>query len=101
MEEIEDLQRIMAEVGGIELADLDRNMSEMDLYRAIDLGPLYAEIPALRDLLNRQMLISFTSHGHTGVDVPLYADGPNAEFFNTARDNTDIANVMADAMRLK
>ncbi|MFC6905887.1 alkaline phosphatase [Halalkalicoccus tibetensis] len=101
MEGIEDLQRIMSEVGGIELADLDRNMSEMDLYRAIDLGPLYAEVPALRDLMNRQMLIDFTSHGHTGVDVPLYADGPNAEFFNTARDNTDIANVMADAMRLK
>lgn len=101
MEGIEDLQRIMADVGGIELADLDRNMSEMDLYRAIDLGPLYAEIPALRDLLNRQMLISFTSHGHTGVDVPLYADGPNAEFFNTARDNTDIANVMADALGIK
>jgi alkaline phosphatase len=101
MEDVEDLQRIMSEVGGIELADVDRNFTEADIFRAVDLGPLYAEIPSLRDMLNRQMLIGFTSHGHTGVDVPLYADGPNAEFFNTARDNTDIANVMADALRIK
>lgn len=101
MDDVEDLQRIMSEVGGIELADVDRNISDADIFRTIDLGPLYAEIPALRDMLNRQMLIAFTSHGHTGVDVPLYADGPNAEFFNTARDNTDIADVMADALRIK
>jgi alkaline phosphatase len=100
VEDVSDLQRVMSEVAGIELEDVDRNHSDADIYRAIDLGPLYAEIPALRDMLNRQMLIDFTSHGHTGVDVPLYADGPNAEFFNRARDNTDIADVMADALGL-
>ncbi|MFC4436175.1 MULTISPECIES: alkaline phosphatase [Natrialbaceae] len=101
VESVTDLRRVMSEVAGIELEDVDRNHSEADTYRAIDLGPLYAEIPALRNMLNRQMLIGFTSHGHTGVDVPLYADGPNAEFFNRPRDNTDIADVMADALGIK
>ncbi|MDG5758399.1 alkaline phosphatase [Natronococcus sp. A-GB1] len=101
VEDVEDLQTVMSEVAGIELEDVDRNHSDADIYRAIDLGPLYAEVPALRDMLNRQMLIDFTSHGHTGVDVPLYADGPNAEFFDRARDNTDIADVMADALGVK
>ncbi|AGB39696.1 alkaline phosphatase [Natronococcus occultus] len=101
VEDVTDLQEVMSEVAGIELEDVDRNHSEADIYRSIDLGPLYAEVPALRDMLNRQMLIDFTSHGHTGVDVPLYADGPNAEFFDRARDNTDIADVMADALGVK
>jgi alkaline phosphatase len=77
------------------LADVDRNTTDADLSRAIDLGPLYVEVPPLRDLLDRRMLIGFTSHGHTGVDVPLYADGPNAEFFSTARDKTERYTVRA------
>lgn len=101
VEDVEDLKRVMPEVAGFELGELDENHSEADLYRAIDLGPLYAEFPTIRELLNRKVLLGFTSHGHTGVDVPLYADGPNAEFFNTARDNTDIADVVADAIGIK
>ncbi|WP_049892931.1 alkaline phosphatase [Natronococcus jeotgali] len=100
VEDVEDLDRVMREVGGFELAELDRNHPEGDLYRSIDLGPFYSGMPVIRDLLNRKVLLGFTSHGHTGVDVPLYADGPNAEFFNTARDNTDIADVVADALGL-
>lgn len=101
VENVEDLDRVMRDVGGFELAELDRNHSAGDLYRSIDLGPFYAGIPVIRELLNRKVLLGFTSHGHTGVDVPLYADGPNAEFFNTARDNTDIADVVADALGIK
>lgn len=99
VEDVEDLQRVMSEVGGFELEELDRNHSAADLYRTIDLS--LNEMPEIRDRLNRRVLLGFTSHGHTGVDVPLYADGPNAEFFNTARDNTDIADVMADALGVK
>lgn len=101
VENVEDLRRVMPEVAGFELGELDENHSEADLYRAIDLGPLYADFPTIRELLNRKVLLGFTSHGHTGVDVPLYADGPNADFFNTARDNTDIADVVADALGVK
>lgn len=101
VDDVEDLCRVMSEVAGFDLATVDENFTDGDLYRAIDLGPLYAEIPELRNMLNRKMLLGFNSHGHTGVDVPLYADGPNAEFFDTARDNTDIANVIADALGIK
>jgi len=75
---------------------VDRNHADAESYRAIGLGPLYAGVPALRDLFDRELLIDRAFHDHTGVDVTLYADGPNAESFDRARDNIDVADMVAD-----
>ena len=32
----------------------------------------------------------YTSHGHTGVNIPLHAYGKHAHLFNGVQDNTDI-----------
>jgi len=97
---VENYKEVLEEVGGIPWDALDQNLSDQDKFWQFYLGPNFAEMGELRKLLNRQMQIGFTSFGHTGVDVPLYADGPNAEFFNTVRDNSDIAPVIADALRI-
>lgn len=97
---VENYREVLEEVGGIPWDALDQNLNDRDKFWQFYLGPNFAEMGELRKLLNRQFQIGFTSFGHTGVDVPLYAEGPNAEFFNTVRDNSDIAPVIADALRI-
>jgi alkaline phosphatase len=40
--------------------------------------------------INREAGLSWETTGHTGRDVPVYAAGPNAEFFAGYGDNTDL-----------
>lgn len=42
-------------------------------------------------LMNKKSRTAWTTHGHTGVDVPLYAYGQHAELFRGFMDNTEIA----------
>lgn len=97
---VENYRQVLEEEGGIPWDEFDRNLNDRDKFWQFYLGPNFAEMGELRKRLNRRMQIAFTSFGHTGVDVPLYADGPNSEFFNTVRDNSDIAPVIADALRV-
>lgn len=43
---------------------------------------------------------SWSTGGHTGVDVPLYATGPGADEFASVRDNTEIFERMREALGL-
>lgn len=57
-------------------------------------GSKYSQI---RDHINRNLTcFGWTSGGHTGVDVPLFAFGPNPVF--GTYENTDIAHLCAAAM---
>ncbi len=47
---------------------------------------------AISDVFNKRAGAGFTTSGHTGVDVPVYAYGPKSEVFSGLIDNTDIAN---------
>lgn len=47
---------------------------------------------AISDVFNERAGIGFTTGGHTGVDVPVYAYGPHSERFSGLIENTDIAN---------
>lgn len=42
--------------------------------------------------------VRWGSTGHTGVPVPLYAYGPGAERLAGARDNTEVAPILADLL---
>ncbi|WFA08353.1 alkaline phosphatase [Tissierella sp. Yu-01] len=55
----------------------------------------------LTHILNNKAGIGWTSYAHTGVPVPVYATGAQAELFNGAYDNTEIYNKLVTATRLK
>jgi alkaline phosphatase len=44
--------------------------------------------------------VTWSTVGHTGVDVPLFATGPGAEALATIRDNTEIFQRMREALGL-
>lgn len=47
---------------------------------------------AISEVFNKRAGAGFTTSGHTGIDVPVYAYGPKSEVFSGLIDNTDIAN---------
>lgn len=47
---------------------------------------------ALKHLIDKKSNTGWTTSGHTGIDVQVFAAGPAAELFNGHQDNTDIAN---------
>jgi alkaline phosphatase len=54
----------------------------------------------LTHILNNRAGIGWTSYAHTGVPVPVLADGYGASTFNGFYDNTDVAKKIAKAMRV-
>ena len=57
-------------------------------------------IVTITHILNERASIGWTSYSHTGVPVPLFAQGREASRFAGFYDNTDIAKKLADAMDL-
>lgn len=55
----------------------------------------------LTHILNNKAGIGWTSYAHTGVPVPVYATGVQAELFNGAYDNTEIYHKLVTATGLK
>ncbi|MGD9264932.1 MAG: alkaline phosphatase [Lysobacterales bacterium] len=51
---------------------------------------------AIADLLNERTHTGWTTGGHTGIDVPLYATGPGSEHFRGVMQNEDIGRVMKE-----
>lgn len=52
------------------------------------------------DYKNGTVTGKFTSGGHTGIAVPVYAFGPGAEQFTGFMENTDIAKRMMKLLKL-
>ncbi len=59
-------------------------------------------VVTITHILNEQASVGWTSYSHTGVPVPIFAQGKGkiAQLFSGFYDNTDIAKKMADAMNL-
>ena len=51
-------------------------------------------------VLNNKAGVAYTSYAHTGLQLPVYAEGVNAENFIGSYDNTDIFFKLMDAMGL-
>ncbi|WP_440876692.1 alkaline phosphatase [Thalassotalea sp. PLHSN55] len=49
---------------------------------------------AVTQLIDVRTNTGWTSSGHTGIDVPVFAFGPKSELFNGKLDNTDIAKTI-------
>lgn len=52
-------------------------------------------------ILNNKSGISFTSYCHTGLPVPVLAEGVNAEAFNGYYDNTEIFDKLAEMLHVE
>jgi alkaline phosphatase len=57
-------------------------------------------IVTITHILNEQASIGWTSYSHTGVPVPVFAQGREANRFAGFYDNTDIAKKIAEAMNV-
>ena len=55
---------------------------------------------ALSDIESRRARVGWSTGGHTGVDVGLYAWGPGSERFHGLHENTDVARLVADLLDL-
>jgi len=53
-----------------------------------------AAFAAIANIFNVRTLTGWTSSGHTGVDVPLYAFGPGSENFHGVMENEAVGQVM-------
>ena len=56
---------------------------------------------AINQVISERAIVGWSSTGHTGTDVPLYAFGPGSHLFNGLHENTDLPVLMAKAMKIK
>jgi alkaline phosphatase len=55
---------------------------------------------AVSHIMNNKAGLSYTSYAHTGLQIPVYAYGVNADLFDGMYDNTDIFFKTMQAMGL-
>ncbi|GAB6096910.1 alkaline phosphatase [Desulfatiferula olefinivorans] len=58
-------------------------------------------IVTITHILNEKASVGWTSYSHTGVPVPVFAQGFQAKRFEGFYDNTDIAKKLAKIMRIR
>lgn len=82
----------------------DRSMCKVNDNSAAENTLLYGSyepiVVTLTHILNERASIGWTSYSHTGVPVPVYAQGRQADRFAGFYDNTDIAKRLAQIMSL-
>jgi alkaline phosphatase len=52
---------------------------------------------AIAEFFNERTRTGWTTRGHTGIDVPLYATGPGSEHFRGVMQNEDVGRAMKEA----
>ena len=70
------------------------NESEQASIKALKPGDEKAAYAAIKSLLDERSHTGWTTSGHTGIDVQIFAKGPGSELFSGHRDNTDIAKTV-------
>ncbi len=60
----------------------------------------YAPSNTIGDIVSQHAQIRWGTHSHTGVLIPLFADGPGAEKFSGILDNTEIPRLIAEILNL-
>ncbi|WP_369821927.1 alkaline phosphatase [Sporosarcina sp. P33] len=53
---------------------------------------------AIKQIIDKRSHTGWTTGGHTGEDVPVYAYGPSKERFTSLLDNTDHANIIFEIL---
>jgi len=112
-----DMLALMQDVFGLKWADLnayqkekledayDKSMSGANNNSAPENTLLYGGyepiIVTITHILNERASIGWSSYSHTGVPVPVFAQGRCARYFEGFYDNTDIAKNLVKAMGIK
>jgi alkaline phosphatase len=55
----------------------------------------------INSIISERSLVGWITHGHTGVDIPIYASGPDSHFFNGLIENTDIPKLISKSINLE
>lgn len=59
---------------------------------------IYSDFPPIAEtiinMVSEKAGVGWTTYGHTGINVPIYAIGPGAELFSGVIDNTEIPEIM-------
>ncbi len=94
------LAQTLEEETGIRLAALaaPRRASLVEAYEDRD---AHAFFRAYNEVVSRKAILGWTTSGHTGVDVNLYAFGPGRARFVGNHDNTEIGRLLADLLGLE
>ncbi|MGM9922319.1 MAG: alkaline phosphatase [Bhargavaea sp.] len=97
-EEIAD-GRDAGEVLG-EYVDLELTKEEIASVRdAAEKGSVTGIDNAIEEIFNERSFTGWTTGGHTGEDVPVYAFGPQRDKFFGQLDNTDHAKIIFDLLK--
>ena len=94
------LTAAMVDVFGI--AELSQDeLAELSLIRVLKVEKRHsAAVLACRNIAQARAGVKWSTGGHTGVDVPVYAAGAGSEAFAASQDNTDISRKILEACKL-
>ncbi|MFC3211243.1 alkaline phosphatase [Planomicrobium okeanokoites] len=92
-----EVEEILSQYIDLELTDKEisavKVAAETENYGSID--------NAIEEIFNKRSYTGWTTGGHTGEDVPVYAYGPSSEKFAGNLDNTDHAKIIFDLLKAK
>ncbi|MBT2571016.1 alkaline phosphatase [Planococcus sp. ISL-110] len=85
-----------------EYIDLDLTAEEIDTVKKAAEGGKYRDIDnSIEKIFDKRSHTGWTTGGHTGEDVPVYAYGPASDKFAGQLDNTDHAKIIFDLLKAK
>lgn len=87
LSEFIDLELTDAEINAVKKAGETKNLTQID--------------NAIEEIFNERTHTGWTTGGHTGEDVPVYAFGPSSEKFAGNIENTDMAKGIFDLLKAK
>ncbi|MGO1058268.1 alkaline phosphatase [Planococcus sp. FY231025] len=87
LSEFIDLELRSAEISGVKTAAETKDLTKID--------------NAIEEIFNERTHTGWTTGGHTGEDVPVYAFGPSSGEFAGQMENTDHAKIIFDLLKAK
>ena len=87
LSEFIDLELTAGEIGAVKKAAETKNLTQID--------------NAIEEIFNERTHTGWTTGGHTGEDVPVYAFGPSSDKVAGNIENTEMAKVIFDLLKAK
>ncbi|ALS77261.1 alkaline phosphatase [Planococcus kocurii] len=85
-----------------EYIDLDLTAEEVDMVKKVEKSNDVTVIDdSIEKIFDKRSHTGWTTSGHTGEDVPVYAYGPASRKFAGQLDNTDHAKIIFDLLKAK
>jgi alkaline phosphatase len=85
---------------GVDSLEDDERAALLTAAAAPDTVRRHGLMQALSEIESRRVRVGWSTGGHTGVDVGLYAFGPGSERFRGLHENTDVARLIAELLGL-